>query len=213
MSKVSIPKYTLGEEIFNSISHGIAAGLSVAALVLMVIKASTGMAEVAVSLFGAMMIILYTISCVYHALSRNLKGKKVLRVIDHCNVYLLVFATYIPVAWLGVGGALGWVMFGAVGAIVTVGVVFSAISVDKFQKLEVICHLTSGWASLLVLPVLLEHMGLGGVVFLILGGAMYSIGALLYMLGKNIKYMHSVFHLFCIAGTFFHFWCVYIYLL
>ena len=111
------------------------------------------------------------------------------------------------------GGALGWVMFGAVGAIVTVGVVFSAISVDKFQKLEVICHLTSGWASLLVLPVLLEHMGLGGVVFLILGGAMYSIGALLYMLGKNIKYMHSVFHLFCIAGTFFHFWCVYIYLL
>ena len=213
MSKVSIPKYTLGEEIFNSISHGIAAGLSVAALVLMVIKASTGMAEVAVSLFGAMMIILYTISCVYHALSRNLKGKKVLRVIDHCNVYLLVFATYIPVAWLGVGGALGWVMFGVVGAIVTVGVVFSAISVDKFQKLEVICHLTSGWASLLVLPVLLEHMGLGGVVFLILGGAMYSIGALLYMLGKNIKYMHSVFHLFCIAGTFFHFWCVYVYLL
>ena len=168
MSKVSIPKYTLGEEIFNSISHGIGAGLSIAALVLMVVKAKTGAAEVAVSLFGAMMIVLYTISCVYHALSRNLKGKKVMRVIDHCNVYLLVFATYIPVAWLGIGGALGWVVFGLIGAVVTVGVVFSAINVDKFQKLEVICHLASGWAVLLVLPVLLQNIGFMGVLFLIL---------------------------------------------
>ena len=213
MSKVSIPKYTLGEEIFNSISHGIGAGLSIAALVLMVVKAKTGAAEVAVSLFGAMMIVLYTISCVYHALSRNLKGKKVMRVIDHCNVYLLVFATYIPVAWLGIGGALGWVVFGLIGAVVTVGVVFSAINVDKFQKLEVICHLASGWAVLLVLPVLLQNIGFMGVLFLILGGAMYSIGALLYAIGVKKKYMHSVFHLFCLAGTFFHFWCVYMYLL
>ena len=93
--------------------------------------------------------------------------------IDHCNVYLLVFATYIPVAWLGVGGALGWVIFGLVGAVVTVGVVFSAINVDTFQKLELVCHLVSGWAVLAVLPILLVNMGFGGVLFLILGGVFY----------------------------------------
>lgn len=213
MSKISIPKYSLGEEIFNSISHGIGAGLSVAGLVLMVVKASTPAAEVAASLFGSMMIILYTISCIYHALSPNLKGKKVLRVIDHCNVYLLVFATYIPVAWLGVGGALGWVVFGIVGAVVTVGIVFSAINVDKYQKLEVACHLTSGWAILSVLPILINNMGIGGVIFLILGGVMYSIGALLYAIGEKKKYMHCIFHIFCLAGTILHFFCVYLYLL
>ena len=213
MAKISIPKYTLGEEIFNSISHGIGAGLSIAALVLMVVKAKTGVADVAVSLFGSMLIVLYTVSCVYHALSRNLKGKKVLRVIDHCNVYLLVFTTYIPVAWLAVGGALGWVMFGVIGAVVATGVVFSAINVDKYQKLEVACHLISGWGSLIFLPILLQGMGIGGVIFLILGGAMYSIGALLYMIGAKKKYMHCIFHLFCLAGSFFHFWCVYMYLL
>ncbi len=179
----------------------------------MVVKASTPAAEVAASLFGSMMIILYTISCIYHALSPNLKGKKVLRVIDHCNVYLLVFATYIPVAWLGVGGALGWVVFGIVGAVVTVGIVFSAINVDKYQKLEVACHLTSGWAILSVLPILINNMGIGGVIFLILGGVMYSIGALLYAIGEKKKYMHCIFHIFCLAGTILHFFCVYLYLL
>lgn len=213
MAKVSIPRYTLGEELFNSISHGIGAGLSVAALVLMVVKAHGALAEVAVSLFGSLMIVLYTISCIYHALSPKLRGKKVLRVIDHCNVYLLVLGTYIPVVWLGLGGALGWTMFGIITAVATVGIVFSAIDVDRFQAVEVICHLVSGWSSLIFLPILVEHMGWGGVLFLVLGGAMYSIGAILYAIGAKKKYMHCIFHVFCLAGSFFHFWCVFMYLI
>ena len=105
--RIRIPDYTLGEELFNAISHGIGAGLSIAALVLMVIRAQGALAVTSVSLFGSAMILLYTISCIYHALSPRLKGKGVLRVIDHCNVFLLVYGTYIPASLLGVGGTAG----------------------------------------------------------------------------------------------------------
>ena len=210
---IKIPKYTLGEEIFNSISHGIGAALSVAALILMVIKANNLQSEITVSLFGATMIILYTMSSIYHALSSNLEGKKVLRVIDHCNVFLLVLGTYIPMSLLGIGGVLGWIILGSVFIVTTIGIVFTAISVDKFQVIGVICHLVSGWASLVAISSLLNNMGKSGLFFLILGGVMYTIGSILYGLGSKKKYMHCVFHIFCLLGTFFHFWCIYIYLI
>ena len=211
--EIRIPKYTLGEEIFNSISHGIGAGLSIVALVLMVIKAHSALAETTVTLFGVTLILLYTISCIYHALSPNIKGKKVLRVIDHCNVYLLVFGTYIPASLLGIGGSLGWVVFSIICSITIFGITLSAIDTDRFQVLEVICHLVNGWISLLFIPRLIENMGIHGLIFLILGGVMYTIGSIIYGIGSKKKYMHSVFHIFCLLGSFFHFWCIYFYLI
>lgn len=210
---IKVPNYTLGEEIFNSISHGIGALLSIAGIVLMTVKARGALAETAVSLFGSTMIILYTISCIYHALSPRIEGKKVLRVIDHCNVYLLVYGTYIPVSLLGVGGKVGWIMFALVSLITTIGITFTAIKIDKFQIIEVLCHLLCGWSALFVISFLLKTMGKSGLLFLILGGIMYSIGSILYGLGNNKRYMHSIFHIFCMLGTFFHFWCIYIYLI
>lgn len=129
---IRIPDYTLGEELFNSISHGLAATFSVAGLVLMIVKAHGALAETCVSLFGASMIILYTISCIYHALSPRLEGKKVMRVIDHCNVFLLVYGTYIPVSLLGVRGAKGWVLFALISIITVTGIVFTCINIDKY---------------------------------------------------------------------------------
>lgn len=210
---VSIPDYTMGEEIFNAVSHGLGALLGVAALVLMVIKAHGVLPETAVSLFGAAIIQLYTISCVYHALSPQLKGKKVMRVIDHCNVYLLVLGTYLPVALLGVSGRVGWLLLGIVFVFSVLGIIFTAIDVDKYQVISVVCHLLSGWSILFGIPSLLRSMGLRGLVVLILGGVMYSIGAILYGLGKTKKYRHCVFHVFCMLGTFFHFWGIYAFLL
>ena len=207
---IKIPKYTLGEEIFNSISHGLGALLSVAALVLMIVKADEAKAEVTTALFGSTMIILYTMSCIYHALSSKLEGKKVLRVLDHCNVYLLVFGTYIPVALLGVGGALGWTLFGIVALVTTLGIIFSSISIDKFQVVEVICHLLNGWSILFGIPALLTTMGQKGVIYLVIGGIMYTLGSILYGIGSQKKYMHCIFHVFCLIGTFFHFLAVYI---
>ena len=112
--EISIPSYSLEEELFNAISHGLGALLSVAALVLMLIRARNALEVTTAAIFGTSMIFLYTISCVYHALSPGLRGKKVLRVLDHCSVFLLVFGTYIPASLLGVSGVRGWLLFGLV---------------------------------------------------------------------------------------------------
>ncbi len=210
---ISIPDYTLGEELFNAIAHGLGALLGTAGLVLMLVRAKGALAVTTVALFGAAMILLYTVSCVYHALSPRVKGKKVLRVIDHCNVYLLVLGTYIPVALLGVGGARGWVLLGVVLLFAALGIVFTAVDVDRFSLVSVLCHLGCGWSILFGIPQLLQTMGSRGLIYLVLGGVMYSIGAVLYGLGKKKRYSHSVFHVFCLLGTFFHFWSVYAFLL
>ena len=199
---IVIPNYTLGEEIFNAISHGIGALLSVIALILMLMKAKTPLAVVSVSIFGFAMIMLYVISCVYHALSRRVKGKKVLRVIDHCNVFFLVLGTYVPVALLGV-----------VFAFAATGISLNGVNVDRFKVSSVICHLVCGWSILFGIPALLDTMGRAGVGWLVAGGAAYTVGSILYGIGSRKKYIHCVFHVFCLIGTFCHFWAVYSYLL
>ena len=193
--KISIPAYTLGEELFNAISHGLGALLSVWALVAMLLKAETPAARVTA------------------ALSRKTAGKRVLRVLDHCTVFLLVLCTYLPVSLLGVGGALGWALVGGVFVFAAAGIVFNAVSLEKFKVASVLCELGCGWSILLGLPQLLLSMGRAGVGMLALGGALYTVGAVLYGIGAKKRYMHSVFHLFCLAGTWCHFWAVYAYLL
>ena len=208
-----MPLYTLGEEIFHAVSHGIGAGLSVAAMALLLVKAQGALAWVSVFIFGLSMVLLYTISCIYHSLSRRTEGKKVLRVIDHCNVYLLVWGTYMPVALLGVGGALGWTLFAVTGLLTVTGITLTAISVDRFKVLQVVCNLLIGWSILMGFPSLVTTVGHTGILYMVLGGAAYTVGAVLYGLGSRKRYMHSVFHVFCMLGTFCHFWAIYAYLL
>ena len=211
--EISIPSYSLGEELFNAISHGFGALLSIAALVLMLIRARNALEVTTAAIFGTSMIFLYTISCVYHALSPGLRGKKVLRVLDHCSVFLLVFGTYIPASLLGVSGVRGWLLFGLVAFFTALGIVFTALDLERYQLAAVICQLLSGWSILMGASNLRAALGLQGLIWMIAGGVMYSIGAILYGIGKNRKYCHSVFHVFCLLGTFCHFWAIYKYLL
>ena len=211
--EISIPSYSLEEELFNAISHGLGALLSVAALVLMLIRARNALEVTTAAIFGTSMIFLYTISCVYHALSPGLRGKKVLRVLDHCSVFLLVFGTYIPASLLGVSGVRGWLLFGLVAFFTALGIVFTALDLERYQLAAVICQLLSGWSILMGVSNLRAAVGLQGLIWMIAGGAMYTIGAILYGIGKNRKYYHSVFHVFCLLGTFCHFWAIYEYLL
>ena len=214
MSRKYVPKYSLGEELINSISHGIGAGLSVAALVLCVVKASTAGGKVAAVLYGALMIMLYTISCIYHALSPRLRGKRVLRVIDHANVFLMVAGTYMPICLSLLGGTVwGWLAFGVVWLVTIVAVVFSCIDVDKFQMVGVVCNLVLGWGVLLLLPVLCNMVSWIGLMLLIFGGVAYSLGAVLYVIGARVPYMHSVFHFFVLMGSILHFFFIYLYCL
>lgn len=210
---IRIPAYSLGEEISNAVSHGFGALLSVAALVVMLIRSRGALAVTTAALFGSAMILLYTMSCLYHALPPALLGKKVLRVLDHCNVFLLVFGTYIPVALLGVGGARGWTLFGLVAFFTLLGIVFTVADLERFQFAAVICQLLSGWSILIGISDLLQTVGKRGLAWMIAGGLMYTAGAVLYGIGKRQKYCHSVFHIFCLMGSFCHFWAVYQYLL
>ena len=180
--EIKLPPYSRSEELCNAITHGLGAVLSIAALVLMLVRARGALAVTAAALFGSSMILLYTISCLYHALSPGSSGKKVLRVLDHCTVFLLVFGTYIPASLLGVPAA-------------------------------VLCQLLSGWSILLGISGLLQTAGVPGLLWMIAGGVMYTIGAVLYGVGKHKKYCHSVFHIFCLLGSFCHFWSIYWYLL
>ena len=203
----------MGEEISNAVSHGFGAILSAAALVLMLVRARGALAVTAAALFGSVMILLYTMSCLYHALPPSLSGKRVLRVLDHCNVFLLVFGTYIPASLLGVCGVRGWVLFSVVAFLTLLGIVFTVINMERFQTAAVICQLLSGWSILIGASDLLNTAGVQGFVWMIAGGVLYSIGAILYGMGKRRMYFHSVFHVFCLLGTFCHFWAIYQFIL
>lgn len=208
---IKIPKYNLAEELINSISHGIAALGAITAMILCIIKSSSASSVVAVTLYGSFMIMLFTISCIYHALSPRCRGKKVLRVIDHCNVILMVYGTYLPICLSLLKGTLGWTIFGIVTTITIVGIVFNSINVDEFSLVTTICVLILGWGSLFMVGPLINAATFRGVMYLIFGGIAYTIGAVLYGLGKNIPYMHSIFHFCVILGAIYHFIFIYYY--
>ena len=210
---VKIPGYSRSEELINALTHGAGASLAVAALVLMEIRADNAMKYVTASIFGSAMILTYAMSCIYHAFPASVPGKKILRILDHCNVYILVFGTYIPATLVGIRGALGWVLFGIVAGFTAIGITLSCVDVDRFSVLEVICHLINGWSILLGLPYLLRSAGMTGVFYMALGGIFYSVGAVLYGIGSRKRYIHSIFHLFCLLGSGAHFWVIYRYLL
>lgn len=211
MEKIKIPKYTLGEELINSISHGIGGCLAIAALVLCIVKSKNAWSIVSTSIYGSLMIILYVISCIYHALSPKLKGKKVLRVIDHCNVFLMLAGTYMPICLSLLNGLLGWIIFGIVWTITIIAIILNSINVDKYQLASVICHLLLGWGSLIIINPLIKESSLHAVWILIIGGIIYTIGSILYGIGRKIPYMHSVFHFFVLGGSIFHFFFIYLY--
>lgn len=215
MNKIKIPNYTLGEELINSISHGIGAMLSIAGLVVMIIKSlkDDNLSFFACLIYGISLILLYLISCLYHALSPKLKAKKILRVIDHCNVFLLEAGTFTPICLLLIGGKLGIIYFVIIWTLTIIGLVLNYINVDKYQMLSLILHLAIGWSIIFMLKTLISNLNLTGLLFLFLGGIFYSIGALLYKIGATRRYMHSIFHFFCLAGSILHFFLIFLFAL
>ena len=216
INRIKLPDYTKKEELINSISHGIAFVFSVLGLILLILKAKNVGSSSLISsvIFGIAMVLLYLVSAIYHyPYLNNLSLKKIFRVIDHCNVFLLVLGTIMPVALLGIGGRYGLIFFSITFIITLIGIFFLCINIDKFQFVEVLCHLVNGWSILIFLKLLILNIGYYGVVFIILGGIMYSIGSILYFLGSKRKYFHSIFHFFCILGTLFHYIAIYFYLL
>lgn len=218
LAERTLPEYTRGEEIFNFVSHVVGGALGVAALVLCVVRTAIRRDPWGVvfgAIYGVSLITLYTISAVYHGL-RPERAKKVLQVLDHCTIYFLIAGSYMPVLFCAIrpsSPALAWVLFGLILAISAMAVTFTAIDLKKYRVLSMICYIGIGWCIVFVAPVALRVIPRPGLILLVLGGVAYTVGAVLYGLGKKIRYMHSVFHLFVLAGSILQFFCIYFYIL
>lgn len=213
-----MPDYTKGEERFNMLSHIVGAAVGVAALVLCVVRAAlrgNGWGVVGGIVFGVSMILLYTMSSVYHGLHEGM-GKRVLQVIDHCTIYLLIAGTYTPIllsAMRPIDPAASWALFAVVWSLTAVAAVLTAIDLRRYRVFSMICYIGIGWAIIFKAPLLIQAVGWGGFWLILAGGVSYTVGAILYGLGKTHRYMHSVFHLFVLAGSVLHLLAVLIYVL
>lgn len=214
-----LPKYTRGEEIFNMTSHIVGGVLGVVALVLCVVFAAihgNGYGVVSGAIYGVTMIILYTMSSIYHGLNPKRKAKKVFQVLDYCSIYLLIAGSYTPFALCTLreyDTALGWTIFGVIWFVAILGIVLNSIDIKKFKVFSMICYLVMGWCIVFKINLLPELLGTAGFVLLLLGGLSYTVGAILYGLGKKHKYMHSIFHLFILLGSLLQFFTILLYVM
>ena len=214
-----LPKYTKGEEIFNMTSHIVGGALGIVALVLCVVLAAVhgnGYGVVSGAIYWITMVILYTMSSIYHGLNPKRKAKKVFQVLDHCSIYLLIAGSYTPFALCTLreySTALGWTIFGVIWFVAILGIILNSIDIKKFRVFSMICYLVMGWCIVFKINLLPELLGTAGFVLLLLGGLAYTIGAILYGLGKKHKYMHSVFHLFILLGSLLQFFTILLYVM
>ncbi len=207
-------RYTLGEEITNAITHGIGAGLGIAATVLLIVRAAIrvdAMAVVASSIYGASLILLYTMSTLYHSLTGP-RAKRVFQIFDHCTIFILIAGTYTPYTLVSLRGWIGWTIFGVLWGITILGIVLNSISIEKAKKFSMISYVIMGWCILAALKPIIAALGFWGMFFVFIGGVFYTVGIIFYK-KKNIRYMHSVWHVFVLAGSIFQFFSVYFWVL
>lgn len=216
IAKRNLFGYSKGEEIFNWVSHTVGAGLGIAALVLMIVFAAIGKGTaidiVGVSIFGATLIILYTISTLYHALTHE-KAKKVFKVLDHCSIYLLIAGTFTPICFslIRTVGYKMIILVSAVWACAILGIVLYACFPKKLKVLHVILYISMGWSIMFLAKDFIAGLkiinAMSTLYFLLAGGIAYTVGVIFYAF-KKVPYFHSVFHLFVLGGSICHFFAV-----
>ena len=216
-----LPDYTRGEEIFNMVSHIVGGGFGVIALVACVLKAAAygGVIDVAgAAVYGVSIIVLYTMSSLYHGL-KPLTAKKVFQIIDHCTIYLLIAGTYTPISLTGLMREsvwLGWGIFGGVWALAALGIVFNSIDLRRYRAVSMVLYILMGWCIIFTGPIAIRALTLPGFLLVLGGGVLYTLGTVFYgvaALGsKPHRYIHSVFHIFVVAGSVLQFVGIILYL-
>lgn len=201
---------TMGEEIANSVSHGMGLLASAAGLPLLVLTA-LGRHDpwqlVAGSIFGGSLVLLYGASTMYHALPHS-RAKRVFRVLDHSAIYLLIAGTYTPFALGALRGPWGWTLLGVVWSLAALGIAAKATIGFRFPHLSLAVYLAMGWMALVAVRPLVVHVGVGGLAWLLAGGVAYTAGAVFYAFDTRIRYGHFVWHLFVAAGSVCHYMAV-----
>lgn len=205
----NLPNYSIGEERFNYISHIVGGAIGLIALILCLIISAWHRDIMAIAtsiVYGITMILLYCMSSIYHGLKDSL-AKRVFQVLDHCAIYILIAGTYTPIALCSirkVNPTIGWGVFIAEWSLAIIAIIFNAIDFKKYAVLAMVCNLVMGWGIVVVLPTAVKALTWDGFIYILGGGILYTIGAVLYGIGKNKSYMHCIFHVFVLLGSVAH---------
>lgn len=201
-----VNRYTLGEEIFNSITHGIGALLSIAALVILVAFASIKgdvWRIVSFSIYGFTLFFLYVSSTLYHSIFHE-QAKRVLRVLDHVSIFLLIAGSYTPILLIAMRGVWGWTIFGIIWAMAITGIVLNIIGLRKFKVVSLVLYLLMGWLIIFAVKPMMAMVPAGLFPWLLAGGLIYSFGFIFYI-WRKIPFNHGIWHIFVLAGSTVHF--------
>ena len=202
-----LPTYTKGEEIFNMVSHIVGGAIGLIGMVLCIIFSAihqNSYAIVGSIIYGISMIFLYTMSSIYHGLKPTRKAKKVMQILDHCTIYVLIAGTYTPIllsSIMKVDQVAAWTMLAIVWIFAILGIVLNAIDLKQFRVFSMICYIAMGWCIIFRIDLVIKSLGMTGFILILLGGIIYTLGTILYGIGRKVKYMHSMFHLCVVIGT------------
>ena len=212
-----LPRYTKGEEIMNTVTHIVGGGLAVIGSVFCILAACRlgGWTNILCAcIYCAAMIGVYTMSSIYHGLPTG-TAKKVMQVIDHCAIYFLIAGTYTPImvtGFLPVYPAVGRGLLMMQWVLTALAVTLTAIDLKKYKAFSMLCYICMGWGIIFFLPQAMVVMTKPGFFWLLAGGIAYTIGAILFGLGKKLPWMHAVFHIFVILGSLFQYLAIVLYL-
>lgn len=206
-------KYSKKEEIANAITHGLGIAFGIFALVFLIIthyKTTDIYGLVSYIVYGASLIILYLSSTLYHSIPIK-KAKIHLRKLDHASIFILIAGTYTPISMVALRGKLGWTILITIWSIALLGIIFKVFFINKLKIISVIMYLAMGWLIIFAIKPLIIALSTKSLVFMIIGGLFYTVGILFYALqSMGFKYSHSIWHLFVLAGSIFHFIMIYL---
>jgi hemolysin III len=206
-------RYSIGEEIANSVTHGVGAALSIAAMSILIYIASQNRDTwriVSFSIYGSTLFVLYLASTLYHAFTHE-KTKRFFRLMDHSSIFLLIAGTYTPPMLIAMRGSWGWSLFCLIWAMAVGGIIFELLYIGKYKFITVGFYMVMGWLVIIAIKPMIEMLPDGMMKWIILGGVFYTFGVVFYV-WKKMPYNHAVWHLFVLAGSAMHFFGMLFYL-
>lgn len=211
----SLPEYSLGEEIANAITHGVATVLSLAglaALITLGVWRGGDAGQIAsVVVYGTTLVLTHLASTLYHSLT-HWRAKAVFRVLDHASIYLLIAGTYTPFLVIRLWNPWGWTLLGIVWVMAVLGVLFKSLFLGRLRKASVVTYIAMGWLIVVASRQIVEHIPFGALVLLFAGGLIYTLGIVFYA-WKKLPFNHAIWHLMVLAAGMCHYFAIYLYLL
>ena len=198
-------RYLILNEVLNAVTHGIGFGLSIAGLVILLIKGArldSPIHIISYAIYGSMMILLFLFSTLFHSLMFT-RAKKVFQVFDHTSIFLLIAGSYTPFCLLSIQGWLGWTLFILIWLLAISGIVYKSLTLHKKEtvsKISTLIYIIMGWLCVIAFKPLIASLGFWGTFLLTSGGVSYTVGALFYSI-KSVRFMHVVWHLFVMLGA------------